>query len=81
MVHMLAGHCTCSLLQGTALREIWAKLYQLASEAGKDADIELPICHLNCHIISLMEPDGAMVLSLSNGLFIGPDEDLMRIDR
>ena len=64
MVHMLAGQFTCSLLQSTALREIWAKLYQLACEAGENADNGTSISSLNRRILSSMKPDGAMVFLL-----------------
>ena len=64
IVHMLAGQSTCSLLQSTALREIWAELYQMAFEAGKDSDNETLISSFNDRILSSMKPGGAMVFVL-----------------
>ena len=61
MVHVLAGHACISLLQTTALQEVWAKLHQLASE---HPDKDAPMASFNRRISEAW---------CSDGVFYGPD--------
>ena len=58
VVHVLAGHSCISLLQTTALQEVWAKLHQLASE---HPDNDPPMASFNRRILSSLKPGAAMV--------------------
>lgn len=60
---LLCRHSACGLLHSTASVEILERLYQMAIEAGQEAN-ETPVTSLNRRILSSMQPGASMVLLL-----------------
>ena len=69
---LTVGHCVCKLdqsmclrLQSTVLREVWGKLYKLASDANGNTDY---VSALNRRILTSLKPEQelAFVLDLTD---------------